>query len=49
MKKVYVLSANGIDDWFYYPNDIKPDWKVGIEECRQLLIDDGYELSTQNA
>ena len=26
---------------FNYPLDIKPDWKALIEECRQMLIDDG--------
>ena len=34
---------------FNYPDDIKPDWEAGIEECRQLLIEDGYELPTRNA
>ena len=29
---------------FNYPDDIKPDWKNAIEECRQLLIEDGYVL-----
>ena len=29
---------------FNYPDEIKPDWKAGIEECRRLLIEDGYEL-----
>ena len=29
---------------FNYPDDIKPDWKDAIEECRGLLIEDGYEL-----
>ena len=29
---------------FNYPDDIKPDWKAAIEECRQLLIEDGFEL-----
>lgn len=33
---------------FNYPDDIRPDWKVGIEECRQLLIEDGYELPARN-
>ena len=33
---------------FNYPDDIKPDWKAGIEECRQLLIEDGYELPERN-
>jgi len=34
---------------FNYPDDIKPDWKAGIEECRQLLIEDGYEPPARNA
>lgn len=29
---------------FNYPDDIKPDWKEALEECRQLLIEDGFEL-----
>ena len=33
---------------FNYPDDIRPDWKAGIEECRQLLIEDGYELPERN-
>ena len=29
---------------FNYPKDIKPDWMALIEECRQMLIDDGIDL-----
>lgn len=29
---------------FNYPKDIKPDWKLAIEECRQMIIEDGYEI-----
>lgn len=29
---------------FNYPDDIKPDWKAAIEECKALLIEDGFEL-----
>ena len=29
---------------FNYPDDIKPDWKAAIEECCEMLLDDGYEL-----
>jgi hypothetical protein len=29
---------------FNFPDNIKPDWKEAIEECRQLLIEDGFEL-----
>lgn len=29
---------------FNYPDDIKPDWKYAIEECKRLLIEDGFEL-----
>ena len=27
---------------FNYPEDIKPDWLAGIEECKALLREDGY-------
>lgn len=29
---------------FNYPDNIKPDWKEAIEECKKLLIEDGFEL-----
>lgn len=29
---------------YTYPEDIKPDWKVLLEECKQLLIEDGIEI-----
>ena len=29
---------------YNYPDDIKPDWKALIEECKQMLIDDGIEI-----
>ena len=29
---------------FNYPKDIKEDWKKILEECKQLLIEDGYDL-----
>lgn len=29
---------------FNYPDNIKPDWKEAIEECKRLLIEDGFEL-----
>lgn len=29
---------------FNYPNNIKPDWKDALEECRAMLIEDGYQL-----
>ena len=29
---------------FNYPKNIKSDWKAAIEECRSLLIEDGFEL-----
>lgn len=29
---------------FNYPEEIKPDWKEAIEECRQMLLEDGYKL-----
>lgn len=27
---------------FNYPDDIKPDWKLAIEECRRMIEEDGY-------
>lgn len=29
---------------YNYPNDIKPDWKELLEECKALLIADGMEV-----
>ena len=29
---------------YNYPDDIKPDWKALIEECKQMLIDDDIEV-----
>lgn len=29
---------------FNYPENIKPDWFEAINECRQMLIDDGFIL-----
>ena len=29
---------------YNYPDDIKPDWKALIEECKQMLIDDGVDV-----
>lgn len=29
---------------FNYPKDIKPDWMALVEECRQMLIDNGIDL-----
>ena len=29
---------------FNYPEDIKPDWLAGIEECKSLLREDGYDV-----
>lgn len=29
---------------FNYPENIKPDWKAAIDECRTMLIEDGYDL-----
>lgn len=29
---------------FNYPDDIKPDWKAAIEETKNMLIEDGFEL-----
>ena len=27
-----------------YPDNIKPDWEALIEECKQMLIDDGIDI-----
>ena len=29
---------------YAYPEDIKPDWKALLEECKQLLKEDGIEV-----
>lgn len=29
---------------YNYPDDIKPDWKAVLEECKQMLIDDGIDV-----
>ena len=29
---------------FNYPDNIKPDWLAAINECRELLTEDGYNL-----
>lgn len=29
---------------FNYPSDIKADWLAGIEECKAMLIEDGYDV-----
>lgn len=29
---------------FNYPDDIKPDWLAALNECRTLLIEDGFNL-----
>lgn len=29
---------------YNYPDDIKPDWKALLEECKQMLIKDGIVL-----
>ena len=29
---------------YNYPDNIKPDWKALIEECKQTLIDDGIDI-----
>ena len=31
---------------YNYPDDIKPDWKALIEECKQMLIDDGIDVES---
>ena len=51
-----ILKRRGIEDqkWYplskeysylyNYPDDIKTDWKALLEECKQMLIDDGVEV-----
>ena len=51
-----ILKRRGIKDqkWYplskeysylyNYPDDIKPDWKALLEECKQMLIDDGIDI-----
>lgn len=29
---------------YNYSDNIKPDWKALIEECKQMLIDDGIDI-----
>ena len=29
---------------YNYPDNIKPDWKALIEECKQMLINDGIDI-----
>ena len=29
---------------FNYPADIKPDWLAGLEECKTMLREDGYDI-----
>jgi hypothetical protein len=33
---------------FNYPSDIKPDWLAGIEECKAMLREDGYDIDNPN-
>lgn len=40
----YVDFHENFSFLFNYPDDIKPDWKDAIEECRGLLVEDGFEL-----
>ena len=43
----YFFTAGYCHDYAYlfnYPDDIKPDWLSGIEECKQLLREDGYDV-----
>lgn len=39
----WYVDKNSVFDCklFNYPDDIKPDWLAAIEECKQLLRDDG--------
>ena len=29
---------------FNVPDDVKPDWAAAIEECKQMMREDGYEV-----
>ena len=29
---------------YHYPKNIRPDWKALLEECRQMLKEDGVEI-----
>lgn len=29
---------------YNYPDNIKPDWKALLDECKQMLIDDGINV-----
>lgn len=29
---------------YHYPKNIRPDWKALLEECRQMLEEDGVEI-----
>lgn len=31
---------------FNYPENIKPDWLAGIEECKAMLREDGYDVDS---
>lgn len=33
---------------FNYPSNIKPDWLAGIEECKKMLREDGYDIDNPN-
>ena len=33
---------------FNYPDDIQSDWLDGIKECKQMLIEDGYDIDHPN-
>jgi len=35
-------------DIFNYPDDIKSDWLDGLNECKQMLIEDGYDVDHPN-
>lgn len=38
----YVSFSEMFAYLFNYPDDIKPDWKAALDECREMLIQDGY-------
>ena len=50
-----ILRRAGVKEPFWYPlseyslinrvpEDVKPDWKAAVEECRRMLKEDGIEV-----
>lgn len=48
-KKRWAFYLQGYSQYakiYDIPEDIKPDWLAGINECKELLLQDGYDLVT---